>query len=921
MSLFSELVNVYDENVSQIGLPDETATSLLPIAHSQERADLQVNVDVNGNFKGFQRLDRELTIVPVEKPRTSDPTPRPIDDKLEYIAGDFWQYYEWVELHVNNASLDPKVTKKYKDKNAKYLNNLKEFDRFVQNNSEIKDYIKTEVSAIYKYMSKGALMHDLMTARAFDTYIDLSSNEINTVKGKKQHIKLDKLNKFVRVNVRGFDSRWTDKNMFNAWIDFYESKIKTKGKDYSGVDYISGKNGVILANKEHPNKILTDKDHIRAKLISSNDRSTFEGRFTDDKEAVSVGYESSQKAQLALSWLIRRQSFCIGTRYYLAWTDTNVLQKGMVDDNELAAEMAEFVKNSPSTGRQFGTALKEKILAGKNVNLDSSFYILELDAATTGRIEITYYQGLDINFYLDKLNNWYRKILIRDLHSNYHFYYPTLYEIAKAVHNIKENKRRPKKSESKEKLVSNTVSDLVKALLGSQVVPVSVLKPLCNRVMQPTTIYQECKEQNKDARNEHVDPEQKWNRLLEITGSLLRTEDSELTQSLQPDIYDRGYLLGRLLFLAHRIELEVIKSDGGKTEGHITNAQRYMSKMTISPINTWEIVFTHLESYLEKYKRASWARKLINQTTAQLSKDELSYRKINRPLNWIETGRLIVGYVHQRNSWFVHNHNDETTCQNCLLLNFADREYLFGRLLSVADWVEYRVLSKRQENNVVTNANRYINAFIQQPLTTWKSLYLKLQPYIAHDKSFALALKEIDLITNLLKIQNQNDISKLNRPLSGSFLISYSQEKEKHQIESYRLENVPINLNINLMDRSYLYGRLLGMADVIEYRAQLIHQIDRPTTALRYVSAFSQRPAYTWQTIWRNVSRYLNKSSQYNTEAQNVIDQIQQELNSTPDYEKNKNRPLGGQFLLGMSQQKVAWYKKVTGFSRSEERN
>jgi CRISPR-associated protein Csd1 len=59
-----------------------------------------------------------------------------------------------------------------------------------------------------------------------------------------------------------------------------------------------------------------------------------------------------------------------------------------------------------------------------------------------------------------------------------------------------------------------------------------------------------------------------------------------------------------------------------------------------------------------------------------------------------------------------------------------DRDYLFGRLLAVADEIEQKAL-KQGESSRTTNATRYMNRFQQRPGETWTMLRCqKLQPYI-----------------------------------------------------------------------------------------------------------------------------------------------------------------------------------------------
>ena len=64
-----------------------------------------------------------------------------------------------------------------------------------------------------------------------------------------------------------------------------------------------------------------------------------------------------------------------------------------------------------------------------------------------------------------------------------------------------------------------------------------------------------------------------------------------------------------------------------------------------------------------------------------------------------------------------------------------DRSYLFGRLLAVADRIEYKGLERDEKGKVIenrqTNAKRFMNSFSQQPFHTWKVIEEHLQPYFS----------------------------------------------------------------------------------------------------------------------------------------------------------------------------------------------
>jgi len=106
----------------------------------------------------------------------------------------------------------------------------------------------------------------------------------------------------------------------------------------------------------------------------------------------------------------------------------------------------------------------------------------------------------------------------------------------------------------------------------------------------------------------------------------------------------------------------------------------------------------------------------------------------------------------------------------------SDRDYLFGRLLAIADVLERRALGGDESRE--TNAMRYMNAFSQHPERTWKTIQDSLLPYQAKLGSKGLYLsKLIDEVASKIRYEDFN-----NKPLSGKFLLGfYSQRHDLYQ--------------------------------------------------------------------------------------------------------------------------------------------
>lgn len=105
-----------------------------------------------------------------------------------------------------------------------------------------------------------------------------------------------------------------------------------------------------------------------------------------------------------------------------------------------------------------------------------------------------------------------------------------------------------------------------------------------------------------------------------------------------------------------------------------------------------------------------------------------------------------------------------------------DRDYLFGRLLAIADVLERRALDSDETR--ATNAIRYMNAFSKHPARTWKIIQESIQPYQMRLGTRGLYLsKLIDEVASRMKFEDFN-----NKPLSGKYLLGfYSQRHALYQ--------------------------------------------------------------------------------------------------------------------------------------------
>lgn len=105
----------------------------------------------------------------------------------------------------------------------------------------------------------------------------------------------------------------------------------------------------------------------------------------------------------------------------------------------------------------------------------------------------------------------------------------------------------------------------------------------------------------------------------------------------------------------------------------------------------------------------------------------------------------------------------------------TDRDYLYGRLLSVADKLERTALYKADKQDTrATNATRLMSAFQVKPYSTWGQLYNQLIPYKNQLNGATFHQSLIDSIMVLFKPRDFEN----NSPLSPLYLLGYSAQNK-----------------------------------------------------------------------------------------------------------------------------------------------
>lgn len=292
MSWMTTLVKTYDNLMANDNFIEKNDLPDVPaIAHITVRSQIEIVIDSEGCFREAKTVDKEdcEVIIPVTEDsasKTSNIAPYPLSDSLSYIAGDY-------SVYVTNE----KEIKKAGEKFDKYITQLQEWAESENVNPKIK--------AIYTYLKKKTVIADLVS----DKVVELDANSkfmSKKINGKTYE---DSIARFRVLSDDGSESAcWKDKKLFSNYTKYYLSK-KTGEKDKC---YESGKEALICV--KHPKGIVASS--YSAKLISAEDNTnfTYMGRFIHWREACTVSYEATQKAHIALSWLIKTQGYSVGKK-------------------------------------------------------------------------------------------------------------------------------------------------------------------------------------------------------------------------------------------------------------------------------------------------------------------------------------------------------------------------------------------------------------------------------------------------------------------------------------------------------------------------------------------------------------------------------------------------------------------------------
>lgn len=578
MAWLKTLADTYDVHCELAGVIKNDQPVLLPISHSTFNAQIEVTIDEDGNFISAKKLEKGsdiVTIIPVTEDsaaRSSGIAPHPLCDKLCYLAGDYAAY-----------TGDKKKEGCYEA----YMEQLDDWAR--------SEYAHPVVWSIQKYLEKRSLILDLIENQV------LVLNESGVL---TDHIKLQgsgQTGANVRFIVYGNDVPyvWQNRELYERYDMYYQKKMGG-----TEICYVSGREDA--CSEKHPSKIRNSGD--KAKLISGNDESgfTYRGRFVSKNQAVSVGYVVSQKAHNALKWLIQKQGYTRDGSAVVCWmTNRDMPIPDIMKDSVHAYDgidefdfdaidvmVATDTKKS-DTGKYFAEQFNHAVSGyAAKIKVDDKIAVIALDAATTGRLSIAYYDEMGAKQYMDALLNWQehckwnRYIKVEEMSGEKKGIScecsPAPRDMALAAFGV----QRSNWLEADGKLIRTVTNRLLPCITGKRAeIPRDLIRAAATRASMPQTM------------NDFV-----WyNDVLCVVCAMIRFNYEKggrtMDRFLEDNVEDRSVLFGRLLAVYDYMEQQAMfRQDESRT----TNVKRYWNAFSSRPSRTFKTIKQNMIPYEKK---------------------------------------------------------------------------------------------------------------------------------------------------------------------------------------------------------------------------------------------------------------------------------------------------------------------------------
>lgn len=610
MGLFQKAVETYDNMKSLAGAEsEERKAALAPIGFITTGVQIEITVTEDGEFRGAEQIfdisedskgksqksEKKIIIPATQKSAGRSSTsaktsPHPLCDKLMYMCPENKESYE------------------------AYLEQLQDWCD--------SEFACPKIKAILKYVKKGTIQADIAS--------------VGKIKVKKDT--------FVCWRVLSTDCAepeevWKSRSVIDSYINYYQSKIDASPE--KALCYVSGE--LIMPADKHPGGVVSGM----AKLISSNDKKnfTYKGRFSDDSEALTVGFISSQKAHNALKWVVSNDGFRYGNRMFVCWNP-----KGKKTKNPFASLFPDFSEAEENpTPTNYRKILAKTVLGYKNnFKPEDETVTAVFEAASKGRLSVCYYSEMKAEDFLERLRFWdettawlYRRFGVApDLVKS-----PDLKSIIDAAYGVPRTSGENQAVETDEKVLAIAMQRLLLCRLERAPFPADIMRS----AVQKCSSLQLYDKLNRE--------KQLFTTCAIIKKYIYDRFKEEWNMALEPEKKNRSYQFGRLLAVLEKAERDAF-DNGEKRE---PNAIRMWSLFVKRPMYATTVIIEQLKNAyyprLEPGKRGYYD-KLIEGIMRVIS--EFPDNEIGKPLG----EEYLMGYYLQKDALYPKKNNDDNDDNN-----------------------------------------------------------------------------------------------------------------------------------------------------------------------------------------------------------------------------------------------------------------
>lgn len=604
MGLFQKAVETYDNMKSLAGAEsEERKAALAPIGFITTGVQIEITVTEDGEFSGAEQIfdisedskgksqkSEKKIIIPVtekslKRTNTAATSPHPLCDKLMYMCPENKESYE------------------------AYLEQLQDWCD--------SEFACPKIKAILKYVKKGTIQADIAS--------------VGKIKVKKDT--------FVCWRVLSTDCAepeevWKSRSVIDSYINYYQSKIDASPE--KALCYVSGE--LIMPADKHPGGVVSGM----AKLISSNDKKnfTYKGRFSDDSEALTVGFISSQKAHNALKWVVSNDGFRYGNRMFVCWNP-----KGKKTKNPFASLFPDFSEAEENpTPTNYREILAKTVLGYKNnFKPEDETVTAVFEAISDGRISVCYYSEMKAEDFLERLRFWDETTAW--LHRTFGVTSPNLRNIADAAYGVPRTIGENQTVETDEKVLAIAMQRLLLCRLERAPFPADIMRS----AVQKCSSLQLYDKLNRE--------KQLFTTCAIIKKYIYDRFKEEWNMALEPEKKNRSYQFGRLLAVLEKAERDAF-DNGEKRE---PNAIRMWSLFVKRPMYATTVIIEQLKNAyyprLEPGKRGYYD-KLIEGIMRVIS--EFPDNEIGKPLG----EEYLMGYYLQKDALYPKKNNDDNDDNN-----------------------------------------------------------------------------------------------------------------------------------------------------------------------------------------------------------------------------------------------------------------